>query len=143
PGRVTAALAVELVPLAGFTAWWIVTGGHPAPPVRPGLLALAAIAMGMQSAAVRALPISGVSSTYLTGTLTGALAQVTHRGPVSWRGFAAIAGLLAGAVAGGVLAVAAAPEAALLPLATVGVVLLTAASRRTRRTPRRSRSRTP
>lgn len=142
PGRVTAALAAELLPLAGCSAWWIVTGGHPAPPARPGLLALAALAMGMQSAAVRTLATGGVSSTYLTGTLTGALAQLVHSGPVRWRGFAVIAGLLAGAVSGGVLAVTAAPLTPLLPLLIVGVVTLARLrprSRTARRSPPRRR----
>lgn len=134
PSRVTAALAVELLPLGGFSAWWVLSGGHPVQAMHPGLVALAASAMGLQSAAVRAVAIGGMSSTYLTGTLTGAVAQLVRRGPISGRGFAAIAGLLAGAVGGGVLAVRAAPTAPAIPLAVVTTVVLAALVRRPGRT---------
>lgn len=122
PRRVTAALAVEVPLLTGFTVWWVLLSGHPTAAQRPGLLAMAAAAMGIQSAAVRALAVREVSSTYLTGTLTGALARLVRRQPVHWRGFAAITGLVAGAAGGGVLTASAAAAAPALPLGIVAAV---------------------
>jgi uncharacterized membrane protein YoaK (UPF0700 family) len=44
-----------------------------------GLIAGAAVAMGCQSAAVRASNVGGVSTTYVTGTLTTTVARVVER----------------------------------------------------------------
>src|SRR5215472_1672510 len=62
PGRVTAALAVEAAALAAFTALWRASTGQEA------LIALSAVGMGIQSAAVRRLAVPGVATTFVTGT---------------------------------------------------------------------------
>lgn len=48
-------------------------------PVRDALLAGASMAMGLQAAAVRLADTAGVAATYVTGTLTHALARQTAR----------------------------------------------------------------
>jgi len=70
--HVTAALFLETVMLAAFTVIW-----HIAPQGRQVgsaalyfLIALSALAMGIQSAAVRYLNLPGVATTYVTGTIT-------------------------------------------------------------------------
>jgi uncharacterized membrane protein YoaK (UPF0700 family) len=77
---VTAALAVELVVLVAFAFGWFLAGAEPEGREVYPLIALAALAMGVQSAAVRRLGIPGVATTYITGTLTdlteGAIARL-------------------------------------------------------------------
>lgn len=72
PSSVTVTLVAELCVLAAFSAGWEVSGGHPDTVLKQVLIAVLAIAMGMQAAAVRRL--GQMSTTYLTSTLTGVLA---------------------------------------------------------------------
>ena len=58
---------------------WPADRGHAAHLVRGG-----AFAMGMQSAAVRALGVAGLSSTFFTGTLTDTVRDLTGPGPLRW-----------------------------------------------------------
>lgn len=67
---VTVALTAEMVLLGGLTGWWLAIGDAPDSASRFGLIALAGCAMGAQSAAVRRLHVSGVATTYITGTWT-------------------------------------------------------------------------
>lgn len=74
-----AALLVECVLLLGVL---IVRAAADAPSdaLRDVLLTLAGLAMGMQSAVTRGLSIGGgIATTYITGTLTGALARLADR----------------------------------------------------------------
>jgi uncharacterized membrane protein YoaK (UPF0700 family) len=79
PG-VTAALGVELVVLVAFAVGWFLAGPEPDGGSVYPLIVLPALAMGVQSAAVRRLGIPGVATTYITGTLTdlteGAIARL-------------------------------------------------------------------
>jgi uncharacterized membrane protein YoaK (UPF0700 family) len=122
PPSVTTALAAELCVMAGFCVGWELSGGHPRGGAQMALLVVLATAMGMQSAAVRRL--GQMSSTYLTSTLTAVLAALVtgnkHDGLV--RSLGALAAIVAGAVAGGILtrfAHAWLPVVILLPLALV------------------------
>lgn len=125
PRRVTAALTAEAGVLAGLSAGWIAADGHPSGVLQHALLALAAVAMGIQSAAVRRL--GQLSTTYLTGTLTGVVVGLTLRqrhGEVL-RNSAILASFVAGAVIGAVIARYAAdwvPAAILAPIAGVVAV---------------------
>jgi uncharacterized membrane protein YoaK (UPF0700 family) len=76
PRLASAALWMEAAALAGMLVWWSLAGGASA---RFGLIGLSAAAMGMQSAAVRASHVSGVNTTYVTGTLTSAVARAVSR----------------------------------------------------------------
>jgi uncharacterized membrane protein YoaK (UPF0700 family) len=118
PPMVTVVLGAELVLLAGLTVGWEVSGGHPAGTGQYLLLAVAAIAMGLQSAAVRGLGAGNFSTTYLTGQLTGIVAGLVTPEQPSWPGWHQVGPLLAlvtGGLLGGVL-IAAAPAA--LPVIT-------------------------
>jgi uncharacterized membrane protein YoaK (UPF0700 family) len=75
PAAVTLALTAELCLLACFSIGWELNGSR-AEGWLPALLALLGAGMGMQSAAVRCF---GKSTTYLTGTLTAALAALVSR----------------------------------------------------------------
>jgi len=122
PASVTATLAAELVVLAGFCIGWELSGGSPHDGGQIALLIVAAAAMGMQSAAVRHL--GQMSSTYLTSTLLGVLAGLATgtRPEGLGRSLGALAAVVVGALAGGILAKSAhawLPVAVLLPLVVV------------------------
>jgi uncharacterized membrane protein YoaK (UPF0700 family) len=68
PPRVTYTLAVSLLPHLGFVVLWIATGGSHTGGATLGLLAIWALAMGMQSAAIRWLNVGGVFTTAATAT---------------------------------------------------------------------------
>lgn len=127
--RVTAALAVELAALVAFAALWPADG---APAARPadGLIGLSALAMGIQSAAARRVAVSGVTTTYVTGTLTSLMAGLAAlAAPSGWARQAAVLGaLLVGAVVGGLAEVRAPRLAAAIPMVVVAAVVAVAAA---------------
>lgn len=77
PASVTVALTGALVCLVVFAIGWEFAGARPGHATQALLLALAAVAMGIQSTAVRRL--GPLSTTYLTSTLTGLL-EALRRG---------------------------------------------------------------
>jgi uncharacterized membrane protein YoaK (UPF0700 family) len=76
---VTVILLIELIVYGGLTVGWELTGGSPGGTGQLVLLAAATVAMGLQAAAVRDLGRS-LSTTYLTGTLTAAVASLVTGG---------------------------------------------------------------
>jgi uncharacterized membrane protein YoaK (UPF0700 family) len=128
PHRVTTTLAAELVIFAGFTAGWELTGGHPTGASQLILLAVGTLAMGIQSSAMRKVG-PRVSTTYLTGTLTGAVASLVNRDrPLREHRleFAVLGALTAGAAAGGGLIFAAPRTVPILQMtALTGVITMT------------------
>jgi uncharacterized membrane protein YoaK (UPF0700 family) len=117
PAHMTLTLAAELVLLTGVLIGWEVTGSRPAGGAQYVILAVAACAMGIQSAAVGQLGLGNVSTTYLTGTLTGLVGAIFQPdAKVGWRRPALLAGLLAGASLAGVLVASAARAVPCLPL---------------------------
>ena len=98
PAHMTLTLAAELMLLTGVLIGWEATGARPAGPAQYVILAIAACAMGIQSAAVVQLGLGNVSTTYLTGTLTGLVSEIFRPvTKVGWRRPGVLAGLLAGA----------------------------------------------
>lgn len=79
PAAVTGAFALEFVVLLVFTVWGGTAGTTSDGPVIYALIALSAIAMGIQSVAVRALRVSGVTTTYITGTWTSLVGDLANR----------------------------------------------------------------
>src|SRR5882724_4138447 len=69
PQRVTVALGLSLIPHAAFLAIWFASNGQPSNDVAHVLLGAWALAMGMQSAAVRTLHVDGVFTTAATATI--------------------------------------------------------------------------
>ncbi|HEY3732934.1 MAG TPA: DUF1275 family protein [Streptosporangiaceae bacterium] len=125
PALVTWALTIEFALLAAFAAGWELAGSKPAGLDQYLLQVTAAVAMGMQSAAVRGIGASDVSTTYMTGALTQFVARLATPGPGRWTGWRLPGPLLAlatGALVNGVLiakAPAAAPVFVVLPLCLV------------------------
>jgi len=152
PAAVTAALAFETIILAIFAANFTLFDS-----IRGGmiylLIILSALAMGVQSAAVRRLGVPGIATTYITGTLTSLMvdllgwlrsiaarlprSKTAKRSEVERRPWDQRVGLLAGVVTlyclgaliGGVLQLYSAPIAPLFPLGAVMLVVVNAVIR--------------
>jgi uncharacterized membrane protein YoaK (UPF0700 family) len=130
PRRVTLALVVEFLALVVFCCGWEISKHSPAGDSQLALLSLASAAMGIQSAAVVRLGIPGLSSTYLTGTLTEVVATLVTRRQAdaqAGRGLLALAALALGAGVGGLLVFGAPWAAPLWSLVVVGTVLVASA----------------
>jgi len=127
PTSVTRALTVELCLFVVFAVCWELSNGRPGAGLGLCLLATNAVALGIQSSAVLRLGISGLSTTYLTGTLTAVLVALASREPSreALRSTAILFGLVVGAAAGAALTLSV-PRLAPLPLlaALLGVIAL-------------------
>jgi uncharacterized membrane protein YoaK (UPF0700 family) len=124
PSRTTPALLAELAMLTGVLIGWELTGAQPAGAAQYVILALAACAMGIQSATVNHMGLSNVSTTFLTGTLTGLVSAIARRGATAGRRRPAVlGGLVVGALLAGVLDATAAAGVPLLPLLAVAAAL--------------------
>ena len=150
PGRaawtpaVTAALGLECVILVAFAAGWLLDGYEPSGVAVYPLIVLSALAMGVQSTAVRRLQVPGVSTTYVTGTLTNLTARTVRRlrcadaerfAPTepSERGLPPTAYVWltygVGAMVGGAAELLWQPAALLLPVTAVAAVVVLMAAR--------------
>jgi uncharacterized membrane protein YoaK (UPF0700 family) len=102
PRPVTVVIAAEALPLIGVAVGWGLTAGRPTGATQLALCTTAAFAMGMQSAAVRAVGVAGLSSTFFTGTLTDTIRELAGPGPFRWSlGASGLVALVAGAAAEG------------------------------------------
>jgi uncharacterized membrane protein YoaK (UPF0700 family) len=116
-------LVGELILLCALLTGWEVAGARPGGLGQYVLLAVASAAMGMQSSAVSQMGLTNVSTTYLTGTLTGlvgSLARPDREKEGALRP-GVLAGLLGGAVLCGVLVVNA---GVLVPVLPAGALVL-------------------
>jgi uncharacterized membrane protein YoaK (UPF0700 family) len=130
PGHVSWALFAELLLLAGFTAGWEATGSQPDGWAQFVLLAVLAAAMGVQASAVNEMGLAHVSTTFLTGTLTGLVSSLVSPGqdtPHGPRRFGVLIGLAAGAGLCGLLLATAAAVVPVLPLAALITTLVLSA----------------
>jgi uncharacterized membrane protein YoaK (UPF0700 family) len=127
PRRITVALLVELGVFAVFAVWWEAAAGHPSAEATYVLIGVNAIALGIQSSAVLRFGLPGLSTTYLTGTLTHVIVGLAGRSaPVPTRSVAILLALISGAVIGAVLAIEAPRAAPAAPLGVLAIVLVTA-----------------
>jgi uncharacterized membrane protein YoaK (UPF0700 family) len=123
-------LRVELTMLAGFSVGWEVSGASPAGWAEFCLLATLTAAMGMQSLAVNEMGLAQVSTTFLTGTLTGLVSSLVSPGqdtPHGPRRFGVLIGLAAGALLCGLFIATAARAVPALLLAGLVATLVLAA----------------
>jgi uncharacterized membrane protein YoaK (UPF0700 family) len=128
PLSVSVTLVAEFCVLAAFSVGWELTGGSPGSTAQVLLIAALAVAMGIQSAAVRQL--GGMSTTYLTGTLTAVVTELVtrDRGPGFARSVGVLAAIVSGAAVGGLVAEHAPawlPAAIMTPLAVVVIASIT------------------
>jgi uncharacterized membrane protein YoaK (UPF0700 family) len=127
PPHVTATLILEFVLLAAFAAGWEITNAAPTGGAQFPLLAIAAAAMGIQAVAVRGMDLADLSTTYLTGTLTGligTLANLDRRPSPGRRSGGVLLALLAGAGLSGLLIATVPTAVPALPIAALLTVLL-------------------
>ncbi|WP_181785795.1 DUF1275 family protein [Streptomyces phytophilus] len=117
-----AALALHVLFLAGWTA----TDATPGTAAGAGLITASATAMGVQTAAAKGLDRAGITTTFVTGTLTSLISGLAQ-GDRKHAGLrtAILAALLTGGLIGGLL-LAYAPRTAAVPLlvATAGAMVL-------------------
>jgi uncharacterized membrane protein YoaK (UPF0700 family) len=125
PRPILVALVLELVVFLIFATWWEMTSGAPVGSAEYGMLSINAVALGVQSAATLRFGISGLSTTYLTGTLTQLLAGVAKRKePVSGRSALILLALIGGAGIGAAVAVHAPRFAPLVPVGVLAFVIV-------------------
>ena len=127
PQRTTFALGLSLLAHLFFVLIWFATSARPGDNVIPVLLATWALAMGMQSAAIRNLNVGGIFTTAATATfifLFGAVANgVPLTGDERRRMRGVLVSLAIGATVGGLLLIHAPIYAPVLPFViTIGVV---------------------
>ncbi len=82
PRSVTRALTLELIALLSLLVAWELTLSNRSPHIQLSLLMIAAAALGIQSSAIQRFGVPGLSSTYLTGTLTVLIGGVAARHPL-------------------------------------------------------------
>jgi uncharacterized membrane protein YoaK (UPF0700 family) len=132
PMAVTRALAVELGLISAQAIGWWVTRTHPSGGVQLALLAANAVALGIQSSAVQRFGESGLSTTYMTGTLTTLVVRLTsgHRVRDLAGSIQLLLALVVGAIAMSLLRVHLPVAAPLLQLGCLIFVLIGARSLR-------------
>jgi uncharacterized membrane protein YoaK (UPF0700 family) len=124
PRPILMALVLELVVLCVFATWWEVVSAAPMGTAEYAMLSVNSIALGLQSAAVLRFGISGLSTTYLTGTLTQLIASVAKRkDPISGRSALILLALIGGAGFGATLAVHQPRFAPVFPVAVLAFVV--------------------
>ncbi|MEU3162766.1 YoaK family protein [Streptosporangium sp. NPDC006930] len=104
-------LALQIALLAG----WTLSGGAPGPAVILALIGAGSCAMGMQAAAARRVGLAGVTTTFVTGTLTSLFeTSVSGRSTDNRRRAAVIVALVLGALCASLLLRFAPPWAAVI-----------------------------
>ena len=128
PRPVTRALAVEFLIFLGYAIGWWATGSAPTGGVQLLLLAANAVALGVQGSSVQRFGVSGLSTTYMTGTLTSVIVRLTSGGRL--RDVAESLQILGGLVVGAISAAALVDHlpvcAPLIQLVPVSAVLVLA-----------------
>ena len=128
---ITRALVVEAALQAIFLGGWILTDATPDGIAAFALISISGIAMGLQAATTRAVA-PGRSTTYLTGTITSLLTELSALGvrPDWWHRASVVIALVAGALAGAIALSTVPWVAPAIPLLVLaGVVLLVTATR--------------
>ncbi|MFF0448830.1 DUF1275 family protein [Streptomyces sp. NPDC004609] len=127
PRRITGVLAVSLGCQLVFLAGWTAVGGRPGGVADVALVSVSALAMGVQTACARRVALAGITTTFVTGTLTS-MAESAAAGSARhlMRRLGVLLALVAGAL-GGALALSRHPAAAAaIAPALVAVTLMLA-----------------
>ena len=126
-GAVTRALLLETALQAVFLSGWIVTDARPDGLAAVALITISGIAMGLQAATTRGVA-PGRSTTYLTGTLTGLLTELSALGvrPDWWHRVSIVVALVFGALIGAVVFTIVPALAPAIPLVVLAIVALAA-----------------
>ena len=105
PAAVTRGLLTETSLFLLYAVGWWTSGAQPGAVMSGLLTGLCAVALGVQSGTVRRFGLSGLSTTYLTGTLTSLVDRLATGGRLrrEVRQFAILIGLIVGAAVVAVL----------------------------------------
>lgn len=129
PASVTVAALIELGLLAAVFAGWVVSGGDPSNGIEFLLIAGYALAMGTQNAVGQTLSGLRVSTTYVTGTFAGAVADLATRTggawSIGWR-LSIVGAVVLGAATASILLRTFPLLAPVTPVVTTAVVILVA-----------------
>ena len=140
PRPILTALTLELGVLCVLAIWWESVAGAPTGSAEYAMLGVNAVALGIQSAAILRFGISGLSTTYLTGTLTQLVASLTKRTePVHGRNVAILLALIVGAGLGALVAIDVPRAAPAVPIVVLAFVVVCGEIVFHRRTAPRSR----
>jgi uncharacterized membrane protein YoaK (UPF0700 family) len=124
PRPILTALVLELGVLGVFAIWWETVAAAPTGAAQYAMLGVNAVALGIQSAAVLRFGISGLSTTYLTGTLTQLVASLTKRQePVHGRNVVILLALIIGAGLGASVALYVPRLAPAVPIVVLAFVV--------------------
>lgn len=138
PDTVTRAFVIEALVLSMLAVGGFFAGTKPNIFVLATLVAFASLAMGLQSAAVNALGVSGISTTYITGTWTILVGSLTRRkGQTASKNNGkevlttrlqamVVVAYIAAAVTGGVSEINWSLKATIIPVITIGTVIAAA-----------------
>jgi uncharacterized membrane protein YoaK (UPF0700 family) len=126
PGPASRAFIIQAGLTIVFAVGWWSSNAHPTGNLQLALLLVNALALGMQSSTVQRFGVSGLSTTYLTGTLTHlvirlASGQKLRDVNLHWQ---LLVGLVGGAAVGGLLVLHAHWIAPVLPLFCILTVVL-------------------
>jgi uncharacterized membrane protein YoaK (UPF0700 family) len=130
PRRVTIALAFGALAQTAFLVGWLVTSGRPSSGAGDLLVGLSGLAFGIQSGAIMSLDVKGIFTTAATATVIMLMSDEagwSQSAPERRRLAAVLVGLVAGAVAAGLLIFHARAYAPILPLVITLAVIMTAA----------------
>lgn len=129
PRAVTRALIVEFVLFAVFAGGWWASHSHPAGVVQLALLSANALALGIQSSSVKRFGVDGLSTTYMTGTLTTVVGNLTagHGIRAVSRSLGILTSLIGGAICAALLVERASLLAPLIQLCAVGGTVIASA----------------
>jgi uncharacterized membrane protein YoaK (UPF0700 family) len=134
---VTRLLWADLTLQTAFLAGWVLCEAAPGPPLTLVFIAMASCAMGIQAAAARRVSIAGITTTFVTGTLTALAESLASRnGGIAHRAVIVLA-LVCGALSASLLLHFARVWAASVPLAFMVVALIIVMTRLHTRKPRR------
>jgi uncharacterized membrane protein YoaK (UPF0700 family) len=129
--RTCVVASVELLLLVGVLVGWLITNSLPGTGQAILLLALAAVAMGLQSAVTLSTGVHEASTTYFTGAFTSfmrAVATDPHMILAAGAGIARLLSLLAGAAIGALILKFAPSWTPVFPVVLIaGTVVLSAA----------------
>lgn len=112
----------------GVAVAWLLLGGDPPDAAQYPMIVAYGVAMGTQSTVAHSLAVYGVSTTYVTGTVTGLVGDLVtgHRRGRRRRALV-VAAVVAGALAAALLLQFARPVAPFLPAGLTLIVATTAA----------------
>lgn len=130
PASVTRALIAEFAVICMYAVVLQMVARHPlGGVVKTALLAFNAVALGIQSSAIQRFGVPGLSTTYLTGTLTTTIVHLSSRRPIRHVALNVrlLMGLVGGAVVGGLVAEHAMRYTPALQLLGLGAVIACAA----------------